>query len=260
MAPKLYRPSKRRPGIGRRPTVKSGLHLRYRARHGTVVRQCVSRHRSLLPFSNPLPPFPMRPALPASEYYGGSAPYSRFGGRCAYLPGRAGCPARQNPDCAVPMLTVFRSATEEPDYAPAASPSVGRRLSRWPSRWRPNTPWKFPAARRQQVRTAPGPHPPGWSRWECRRLNNVGFSRTPYRLAGRTRTIWQRWHVPALPGPLRPSGTTRARLPPASPACCDRPEAKVSHPPHGTTAPHGAPDHLPSARAPPGPQPPRDAR
>jgi len=79
----------------------------------------------------------MRPALPASAYYDGSAPHGRFGSRCSYLQGHTGCAAPQNPDRAVPTFTVFRSATEEPDYAPAASPSVRRRLSRWPPRWRP---------------------------------------------------------------------------------------------------------------------------
>ena len=42
-----------------------------------VSWQAVLRHCSLLPFSQPLPPFPMRRALPGSEYYGGSAPPGR---------------------------------------------------------------------------------------------------------------------------------------------------------------------------------------
>src|SRR5262249_6095130 len=42
--------------------------------------------------------------------------------------------------------------------------------------------------------------------------------------------IWQYWPAPALSGPLATqSGATRIRLPPASPPCCDRTEAKVSH-------------------------------
>ncbi len=35
--------------------------------------------------------------------------------------------------------------------------------------------------------------------------SHAGSSRTPSRLARRTRTIWQCWHVPALSGPLPPS-------------------------------------------------------
>ena len=53
-------------GIGRRPTVKLGLHPRYpRPRPlrdiltGTAIRQCTLRHCSLLPFPKPLPPFAM---------------------------------------------------------------------------------------------------------------------------------------------------------------------------------------------------------
>jgi len=69
-------------GIGRRPTVKPGLHLRYprpRSRRNLVtgarIHRRVFRHCSLHSFSKPLPPFPMRRALPGSEYYGGSAPF-----------------------------------------------------------------------------------------------------------------------------------------------------------------------------------------
>ena len=66
--------------VSRRPTVKLGLHPRYplvrpqRGLGSTTVQRCVFRHCSLLPFSKPLPPFPMYRALPGSEYYGGSAP------------------------------------------------------------------------------------------------------------------------------------------------------------------------------------------
>jgi hypothetical protein len=35
--------------------------------------------------------------------------------------------------------------------------------------------------------------------------DNAGSSRTPFRHARRTRTIWQYWHVPALSGLLPPS-------------------------------------------------------
>lgn len=69
--------------IGRRPTVKLGLHPRYPPiglfrvfdKRGTVVQRCVFRHCSLLPFSIPLPSFPMYAPFARSEYYGGSAPF-----------------------------------------------------------------------------------------------------------------------------------------------------------------------------------------
>src|SRR4051794_34716666 len=65
-------------GIGHRPTVKLGLHSRYPGPRMTTskgrttrVHGWIFRHHSVLTFSFPLPPFPMRRALPGSEYYGG---------------------------------------------------------------------------------------------------------------------------------------------------------------------------------------------
>jgi hypothetical protein len=80
------------------------------------------------------------------------------------------------------------------------------------------------------VRTAPGPYPPDLSRWAIMGPDHAGSSRTPLRLARRTRPIWQSW---ARPGFVRAApalpGTTRIRLPSATATCCDRPQAKVSH-------------------------------
>ena len=71
--------------------MKLGLHTRYpRPRPfrdllaGTAIRRCVFRHYSSSSSRIPLPPFAMWPALPASDYYGGSAPPGPFSGRCAY--------------------------------------------------------------------------------------------------------------------------------------------------------------------------------
>ncbi|BCJ51845.1 hypothetical protein Asp14428_73470 [Actinoplanes sp. NBRC 14428] len=62
------------------------------------------------PSANPLPPFPMHRAFPGSEYYGGSAPHVAFGSRCAY-PGPSNWPPDvQEPQTAVPVFTVIRSA------------------------------------------------------------------------------------------------------------------------------------------------------
>ena len=58
----------------------------------------------------------------------------------------------------------------------------------------------------------------------------AGSSRTPFRLACRTRAIWQCWPVPSLSGLLPPSPASPGiRLPSASPACCDRPAAVSFH-------------------------------
>jgi hypothetical protein len=70
-------------GVGHRPTVKRGLHLRYplawpcgRLRRSAGVHRRAFRSCSILISSIPLPPFPMCRALPGSEYYDGSAPPS----------------------------------------------------------------------------------------------------------------------------------------------------------------------------------------
>jgi hypothetical protein len=50
-------------------------------------RRCIFRHCSLRPPQNRCRPSPCAGLSPGSEYYGGSAPSSSFGSRCAY-PGR----------------------------------------------------------------------------------------------------------------------------------------------------------------------------
>ena len=86
-----------------------------------------------------------------------------------------------------------------------------------------------------------GPDPPDSE--PVHRLRGVlaGSSRTPSRLARRTRTIWQYWHDPTLSGLLPPSpAPPEIRLPPASPGRCDGPATKVSHLHSVTQAPRGA--------------------
>ena len=68
-------------GIGRRPTVKFGLHLRYPPMRpdtavpaGAGIHRRIFRHYSLLPSRNRCRPSPCARAFPGSEYYGGSAP------------------------------------------------------------------------------------------------------------------------------------------------------------------------------------------
>jgi len=63
------------------------------------------------------------------------------------------------------------------------------------------------------------------------RLLDAGSSRTPSRFACRARTVWECRPASSLSGllPALPC-TSRVRLPSASPACCDRPEAGPFHP------------------------------
>jgi len=74
-----------------------------------------------------LPPFPRWPALPASEYYGGSAPSTPFGRQRAYPQVGNGVPM-------VPTFTVVRSTDEAPGFAPAVSSWLRRRPSPRPAR------------------------------------------------------------------------------------------------------------------------------
>ena len=89
---------------------------------------------------------------------------------------------------------------------------------------------KFPPQRHTAGRTAPGPHPPGSGpvskiKDVKRRFLAYSFpprSPDPPHLAVLGRPGFVR-AAPTLPG------TTRIRLPSATPPCCDRTAAKVSH-------------------------------
>jgi hypothetical protein len=161
--------------IGRRPTVKLGLHPRYPrprplrdAITGTAIRRRVLRHCSLLPFSIPLPPFPMCRAFPGPEYYGGSAPPGPFSGRRAYPGQHAGCQLAGNQHRMVPVFTVIRSTKEEPGSVPAASPRLPRSASPRPPGQPPKASLEVPRPS-GRVRTAPGPYPPDLSRSTLKR-------------------------------------------------------------------------------------------
>ena len=161
--------------IGHRPTVKLGLHLRYpRPRPHQAATAGASPFggasfgiTASFPSRNRCRPSPCAPALPGSEYYGGSAPSRTDRPTMGPAPPRPlDADGRARPRT-VPVFTVIRSTKEEPDSVPAASP----RLPRSPS---PRPPWQLmpttPGVPRPdtsgQVRTAPGPDPPGSSR--CR--------------------------------------------------------------------------------------------
>ena len=170
-------------------------------------------------------------ALPGSEYYGGSAPSrtdrptvdpARPAALDARRPGRTGT---------VPVFTVIRSTKEEPDSVPAASPRLPRSTSPWP----PGRPSADPPRSSPPRPSRAGAHRarPRSARFEpVSRLRDVqrrflaysspSRSPDPHHLAVLARPGFVR-AAPTLPG------TSRIRLPSASPPCCDRTAAKVSH-------------------------------
>src|SRR4051812_33968814 len=124
--------------IGRRPTVKLGLHLRYpRPRPhrdlvaGTAIRRRVLRHCSLLPFSKPLPPFPMCAGFPRLGVLRRLRPAPDRSAVAAPSPTSHIGHAAVGGTGTVPVFTVIRSTKEEPDSVPAASPRLPRSTSPW---------------------------------------------------------------------------------------------------------------------------------
>jgi hypothetical protein len=121
-------------GIGRSPTVKFGLHLRYPDRgrshdRSAAIRRRVLQHCSVHPFSIPLPPFPMCRAFPGSEYYDGSAPSRNDQRSTRSAQTTVSDTTGAGSTRTVPVFTVFPSMKEEPDSVPAASPRLPRSTS-----------------------------------------------------------------------------------------------------------------------------------
>ena len=144
--------------ISRRPTVQFGLHARYpleRARPGQLQRGAAIRRRIFRHYNPSCPnrcrPFPCdRPSRPRSTTATPPHPRSTVDG---------GRPRT------VPVFTAVHSIEEEPDSAPAASPCLRRRPSARTPRSRASpTPESSPALL-ARGRAAPGPDPPGWSRY-----------------------------------------------------------------------------------------------
>ncbi len=156
--------------------------------------------RNLLPFqphpAGSLPPFALCPALPGSDYYEGSA-----------TPERHQLTAR---------LPTTRRATSGASHVPRLPiDEGGAQLN--PGSIAIGTPQPFPmascsalcsevgVARRHDLggrALQPGPHPPGSGPVVNLRDVNAGSSRTPSRLACRTRAVWQCRPVPSLSGLL----------------------------------------------------------
>ena len=121
--------------------------------------------------------------------------------------GRRACPPPEGGegyDGSLPTFTTTRSTRSVPSYTPAASPGVRRSPSPRP----PHRPLQtgYGVARRHRDGRAllTGPDPPGWSRHVAYGASNAGSSRTPARLACRTRPVWQYRPVPALSGCSHP--------------------------------------------------------
>jgi hypothetical protein len=230
--------------IGHRPTVKLGLHLRYPPprthRHrvdevvlgwGVTIRCRVSRHyslQSLLETTAVLRHVTGSPSLgllrrlrPVPDRSADGVPSP---------PGHDGDVDKGADQGRFPCSLVDRSTEEAPDSTPATSPWLPRSTSPRP----PHPPADIrgvPRLRNEGDRCASPPAQIHQVRAGASlRGVNVGSSRMPFRHARHTRVVWQYRHAMALSGPLATHpGTSRDRLPPASPPRCDGTEAKVSH-------------------------------
>jgi hypothetical protein len=150
--------------------------------------------------------------------------------------GQRACPfpcwlheTRATPDSSHVHHTTVRRWSA-PSSAPAASPRLRRGPSPWPPAERYCSGSEFPTGQRRTVRTATQPISARFELVGRLRSVTAGFSRTPFRLACRTRTVWQYPHVPALSGLLSTlPGVSQVRLPPASPGCHDSRAVQVFH-------------------------------
>ena len=119
---------------------------------------------------------------------------------------------------------------EEPGYAPAASTATPQHFTVASPAGAERPTRKFPARKKRQRRTAPGPDPPGSSRCPLRRRNrrflaysSPSRSPDPPHLTVLTRPGFVRAALPPSPAPPG-SGCPQLR-----PPCCDKTAAKVSH-------------------------------
>ncbi len=131
----------------------------------------------------------LRPIPPASA---GDGP--------SHLPPWLG--GREGPAGWFPRSLSNRSTGSAPSYAPAASPRLRRRPSPWPPGRRHNPTQEFPAPVGASTRCCAALIHQVRAAGSLEERFAAGFSRTPFRLACRTRTIWQYWPVPSLSGLL----------------------------------------------------------
>ena len=173
----------------------------------------------------------MWPAFPASDYYGSSAPPRRHQPATG-LPAdqlAAGRGGDRRDGSHVHSRTVRRGRRPAMPLQPRHGYAAGIHRG-------------LPAGDINRPRSSPPAAPcgcalltqPRSARFELvvslEGRSAAGSSRTPSRLACRTRTIWQCWPVPSLSGLLPPSPLVPGiRLPSASPARCDGPAAVSFH-------------------------------
>jgi hypothetical protein len=169
-------------------------------------------------------------ALPRSDYYGGSVP-SQGPRPTAGLPApglagqRDGRPREGSHVSHAPVDGAV------PSLSPAASPHLRRRLSVWPP-CQPDSPASesrcaaltraCTAARPISTRLEPVLALRGFDHWFSSAYTFPSCLPDPGRLAVPTRPVVV-GAAPTLPG------ASRIRLPPASTACCDRPQAESFH-------------------------------
>ena len=252
---RLNRSSNRRPRSASRPAVQLDLHPPYRPNAASCSGQPAapvftgvsSDHCSHSPCLDTLPPFPMWPAFPASEYYGGSAPPTPFGRQRAYPPDRPG----GTPD----------GTRTDGSHVHCCS---GRRARRpaLPLRHRrgyaADLHHDLPGPTHDTVPTVPRHRPPPGDGRRLRTAHqpkSTGFELVDDQEASRHRFL--AYTFPSRsPGPARPvvpdrpdfvaaaptlPGVPRVRLPPASPRRYDGQAIEGLSPPSETTAPRGAP-------------------
>ncbi len=191
--------------------------------------------------ANSLSPFTMWPAFPASDYYEDSAPprchqpttdlpttdlAGQWAGR---LRGGSHVPAD-------------RSTGAVPSSSPAAWPRVRRRPSSWPSGRdnRAGTEPLGPGSTGSRLRCCPAHiHQVGAGVSSLRGFHHWFTSSCTFPSRLPNPDLWRCRPVTALSRLLSTPCVSRVRLPPASAACCDRPQVGPFLPP-GHAAPRGA--------------------
>ena len=114
------------------------------------------------------------------------------------------CDGEGDPEV-VPTFTMYRSTGLASSSSPAASPRVRRRLSSWPPHRLQYTDFGV-ASRSERACAADRPTSTRLEpAYPLRGFNHWFTFVTPFRLAYRTRAVWQCWPVPPLSGLLPPS-------------------------------------------------------
>ena len=137
----------------------------------------------------------LRDLRPTPRPLAGNGPARRRPGRSAVRAAADGSHVHHEPiDEGGVQLNPGSIATSTPQtFLVASSPAYPFRLRSRPSQ------------SRDGCALQTDPDPPGSSRLDAYGASRTGSSRTPSRLARRTRAVWQCRRVPALSGPLPPS-------------------------------------------------------